>query len=129
MKTLIQSLKRLVSKALGVFPTAVPTGTEEFHAWADSIIDTYPLPTADVDSIKYALATMVMHLGPTQAYKSKLYFALALRAGAAKQIAGGVFSEIRERHQKAQAAAAKAAEQKPEATQLKAVASLEPVQN
>lgn len=125
MKTLFASLKKLGNQFLGLFPTAIPTGTAEFDAWAQFIMDNYKMPTADVDSIKYALATMVMHLGPTVAYKPRYYFALALRASAAKQVAGGVFMEIKTRHQ---AAAAKASEPKSEATTLKAVASLEPVQ-
>lgn len=126
MKNLISSLKRLVRQALGLLPSPVPTGMGEFDIWATSIVNTYKMPTQDVDSIKYALATMIMHSGPTEAYKSKFHFALALNASAAKQVAGGVFREIKDRHD----AAVKAAAQKQnEATQLKAVASLEPVQN
>lgn len=114
------SIKRLVNKVMGALPSPIPTGTTEFHAWADSIASTYTLPTADTDSIRYALATMIMHLGPTVAYKPKLYFVFALRAAASKQIAGGVFTEIKQK----QIAAAKAKES--EATQPQAVASLEP---
>lgn len=125
MKTLLASIKKLGRQFLGLFPTAIPTGTAEFEVWAESIMSTYYMPTQDKDSIKWALATMIMHQGPTTAFKPKVFFALALRAGAAKQIANGVFYEIKTRHD----AAAKASETKNEATQLKAVASLEPVQN
>lgn len=126
MNNLILTLKKLLRKVLGCIPSPVPTGMAEFNTWADSIINTYKMPTQDMDSIKYALATMIMHSGPTDAYKPKLHFALALNASAAKQVAGSVFREIKERHD----ASVKAAAQKQnEATQLKAVASLEPVQN
>jgi hypothetical protein len=92
----------------GFFPTPLPTGVKAFEAWADQIQDTYSLPTEDRDSIHYALATMIMHLGPTQAYKPNWYFVLAIRAGCAKQVAGATFQEIKLR-QKALAEAAEAA--------------------
>lgn len=85
----------------GIFPSPIPTGMTEFNAWVDSLIAIYTLPTADRDSIVFAVASMIMHLGPTTAYKPKLYFVLALRSGAAKQIAHGAFSEIKMRQQAA----------------------------
>ena len=79
------------------FPSRVPQGVEEHTAWATSIIEDYGFP--ENDSVRFALATMVMHLGPTAAYRSKFYFALLVKAGAAKQVASQVFHDIKARQQ------------------------------
>ncbi|CAM6005203.1 unnamed protein product [Sphagnum balticum] len=81
-------------------------GMAAFETWAKSIIDTYGFP--DNDSIRFALATMIMHSGPTDAYRPKRYFALCVKAGMAKQIASAQFTAIKERQQ----AAAKAEQDK-----------------
>lgn len=94
MNTVNNKIKRIMNQIKGLIPTAVPVGMSEFQTWADSILDTYPLP-ADSDSIKFSLATVIMHLGPTAAYRSKFYFFLVLRAGMAKQVAGAVFQDIK----------------------------------
>jgi hypothetical protein len=72
----------------------------EFKEWSDSLIETYPLPTTDKDSLIFGLSAMIMRLGPTEAYKSKYWFVLSLRAAIAKQIAGANFAEVKERQQK-----------------------------
>ncbi len=94
-------LVRLLRQIAALVPSKLPTGVLEFDTWSESFFKTYDLPTQDKDSVKYALATMIMHSGPTTAYKSKLYFYLALSAGAAKQVAGSVFYEIKEAQKKA----------------------------
>lgn len=105
MKQALTKVKRFFRQLRGLFPEPVPTGMAQFNNWADSLVDTYWLPTADQDSIRFALASMIMHLGPSAAYKSKRYFVVTLRAAAAKQVAGAVFYEIKEK-QKAAAATA-----------------------
>lgn len=107
---------RLAKQFLGLFPSALPTGVTAFHAWADDIRNTYDLPTQDEASIKFTLSTIIMHLGPQVAHKPKYYFVLTLRASAAKQIAGQVFTDIK----------TKAAE---EAHQAKAAAEAREVEN
>ncbi len=89
-----------------------------FDTWADDIAATYALPTQDRDSIRFALATIIMHLDQATAFRSKWYFVLMLRSSAAKQVAGGVFHEIKTKQQAAQAAAQQAA-----ATAIPVVAS------
>jgi hypothetical protein len=110
MNTLLRKLKKLGRLIAGLFPTAIPVGMTEFEQWAQSIEDTYRLPTNNKDSIRFSLATSIMHLGPTAAYKPKLYFALVLKAGAAKQIAGATFQDIKQRQQQAAANQAKPSE-------------------
>ena len=108
MKTRLLKIKRFIRQVRGLFPQSLPTGIDEFNSWATDIAATYQLPTENLDSIRYTLATIIMHLGQTAAYKSKWYFVLTLRSGAAKQIAGGIFYEIKTKQQAAQAAEAAA---------------------
>lgn len=102
-------MKRLVNQFLGLFPSRLPSGMAQFDAWVDSIIATYPMPTMDRDSLVNGIAATIMRLGPTEAWKSKVYFALIIQAGASKQIAGAQFTLLREK----QKAAELAAQQKP----------------
>ncbi len=98
MNDTLLKIKRLTRQLAGLFPSAVPVGVQEFEEWASSIINTYPIP-ADEDSIKFALATMVLHSGPTSAYVPKFKYFLMLRAGMAKQVAGAVFQDIKTKQQ------------------------------
>ncbi len=113
MKTVTQKLKKFANKIRFLFPSKLPQGMSEFEPWADSIIETYDLPTSDRDSILFVLATLIMHLGPTADRKPKHYFAVSIGAGAAKQVASGQFQAIKARQEEARkAAAAKAAAEK-----------------
>ena len=92
-------MKRLFKVIRAYFPSALPNGLSAFNTWADSFSDTYEMPTADQDSIRWALSTTIMHLGPQVAYKSKFYFFLTIKAGAAKQVASQAFTTIKETQQ------------------------------
>lgn len=105
----MNKMKTLLNLFLALFPTKLPQGMSEFDTWADSLIAIANFPTSDSDSIKYALATMIMHTGSTTAYKPKMYFIMAIKAGAAKQVASGVFQQIKHRQAEAQKKAAEAA--------------------
>lgn len=103
MNNAIKKVVKFFNQIRGLFPSPLPVGVKEFDTWAESIASTYKMPTDIMDSIKFTLATLIMHSGPTTAYKSKFYFVLAIRASAAKQIAGNAFREIKERNQPAPA--------------------------
>lgn len=132
MNTLLQKTKLLFRQLRGFFPSPVPQGMTEFEDWAKSIVDTYPIG-ADFDSVRFALSAMIINSGPQAAYRSKFAFFLMLRAGMAKQIAGAVFQDIKQRQQaqKAAALAAEKARQLAEATANSQVVSdvLQPLQN
>ena len=104
----MNTLKRLINQVKGLFPSPLPQGLPRFHQWAKEIADTYDMPTEDQRSITYALATMVVHLGPAVHKRAKYTFAKELRASAAKQVAGSAFAELK--HQQQEEAAKKAAE-------------------
>lgn len=103
-------IKRLFKRLLGYLPSKIPVGATEFQVWVDSFFETYDLPTEHRDSISLVLATTIIHnLGPQALYKPKYYFYLTIMSGAAKQVAGAAFYDIKTRQQQAQEAAAKAA--------------------
>lgn len=103
----IKSIKRYCLLALALLPSRVPQGRTEFESWASSIISLYGFP--DNDSVRFALATMIMHDGPTAAYRPKFRYALMIKAGASKQVASAVFQDIKLRQAEAIKAAAEAA--------------------
>lgn len=109
MINILNSIKRLLRQVAGLVPTALPMGVPAFNAWSNDIMSTYDMPTQDVESIRFALASIIQHLGQTTAYKPKVYFALTLKAGAAKQVAGSIFYEIKTNQQKRLAEATAAA--------------------
>ncbi len=114
----LERLKRLARQVAGFFPSRLPNGMAEFDAWVDYLQSTYSLPTSDRDSLVFMLGSMIMHGGPSDAYKSKFHFVVAIRAAAAKQIAGAAFHAVKEKHKAAELAAKTA-----EATALPGVAS------
>jgi hypothetical protein len=87
-------LKTLFKKVLYAFPSPVPQGGTEFEKWAQSIIDVYQ-PPMEKRSVRFALCAMLMRLDPTEAYKSKRFFALCLHKGAAAQVAAYKMEEIK----------------------------------
>lgn len=75
-------------------PRPLPVGAGEFDTWADRIVSGACLP-ADPDSQKFAIASMVLHLGPTESHKEDAYFIHSLRKSAANQVAHAKMEEIR----------------------------------
>lgn len=124
MANLIKKIKWFYQYFRGFFPSLLPVGKQEFEAWIQSFLDTYDLPTKNLDSIKFTLTTMVIHLGPQDDRRSKYFFFKSIRAAAAKQLCGAEFHDLKLRQRAAQEEAAKQAE----ATALKANESVQSVQ-
>lgn len=103
MIKIVNVIRKVWLFVAATIPTQIPIGMTDFQKWSDSIVELSGLP--DNDSVRFGLAATVLHLGPTAAFKPRLYFALVLRAGAAKQVAGQVFQDIKQRQQTQQAAA------------------------
>lgn len=74
---------------------ALPMGRAEFEAWSDRIISG-ALVAADARSLKFALANMILHLGPTEDHKEDIYFIKHLRKVSVNQVADAIANEIRE---------------------------------
>lgn len=94
---LIKSLRTYIQKLLDFVPTRLPNGVTEFETWCQSLIDTYGFP--DNDSVRFMFAAMIMHLGQTDAYKPKRFFALSGYAAASKEIAKDRMITIKEAHE------------------------------
>lgn len=99
-------VKRILSFVRGFFPSQLPVGLESFHKWADSIFDTYNIPNGS--TYRHALASMIMHLGPTTHRKSKWFFVASIRKAQANEVAFDVIQTIKEEDQKKREEEAKA---------------------
>ncbi len=73
----------------------LPIGRTQFEEWSDRIIAGAQVE-ASSRSLKQALAHMLMHLSPTEAFREDAYFMLQLRNGAVKQTAHMMVQEIQE---------------------------------
>jgi len=74
-------------------PSKLPITLADHDTWAISILKTAKLP--DNDSFRHALATMVMHLGPTTVWKAKMFFILSLQKAIANEIAYNVMQDLK----------------------------------
>jgi hypothetical protein len=94
----------------------LPTGMTEFDEWSDRIISGTLLP-ATPNSQKFALATMLMHLGPTVDHECDAYFIKSLRKSAINQIAHAKMQELKAQESaRLQAEAASKAAENPAVT-------------
>lgn len=86
-------------------PRPLPMGRKEFDEWSERCISGAILPTAHlpdkeaellIESQKFALANMLMHLGPTESHKPDAFFIHSLRKFAVNQVADTVRKELHE---------------------------------
>lgn len=98
----LSSTPREVISAQLMEPRELPMGVTEFHDWADRLIGGALIPGGEVDpkafvdSQKFALANMLMHLGPTESHKPDAFFIHSLRKFAVNQVADAVRIELRD---------------------------------
>lgn len=83
----------------------LPVGMAEFETWSEALIEQCT-GLADPESIKYVLATAIIHGPPDKDRFPDSYFLARIRKAAANQIASQVFQNIKQ----AQEARIKAAE-------------------
>ncbi len=82
-------------------PRPLPMGRQEFEEWSDRIIAGALLPPTKedpqvfIDSQKAVLASMILHLGPTESHKPDAYFIHSLRKAAVNQVAHTIGEELR----------------------------------
>lgn len=81
-------------------PRPLPMGRKDFEEWSDRIVSGAVIPCSETDknifieSQKYALANMLLHLGPTESHKPDAYFIHSLRKFAINQVADTVRREL-----------------------------------
>lgn len=80
----------------------LPMGRKEFEEWSERIISGAILPGGAEDpqvfleTQKFALANMLMHLGPTESHKPDAFFIHSLRKFAINQVADTIRKELHE---------------------------------
>ena len=77
----------------------LPIGRTQFHEWSDRII-AGAMVDASTRSQKFALAEMILHLQPTEAFKDDAHFILKLRKGAVNETVVAMMKEIKEEQEK-----------------------------
>jgi hypothetical protein len=85
MKKLKADTKRILGLFLGWFPHKLPVGAQELQDFTTWVLATYRLP--DLISYRNALATMILHLGPTTCRKPPRFFAICIRKAMSNQVA------------------------------------------
>lgn len=76
-------------------PRPLPMGRKEFDQWINRILSGSLLPCTDRESMEFALATMLMHLGPQESHKPDAFFIHSLRKSAVNQVAHARMQEIK----------------------------------
>lgn len=100
-------VKRYFRLFLGLFPRRLPIGQSELNQFCADIFGLYVIP--DLPSYRLAIATMIMHLGPQEAYKAPFWFFRSIRAAQAKEVAYQVVADDREARNKEERIAKQAA--------------------
>lgn len=87
-------------------PRPLPMGRTDFDEWSNRIISGALVPHDQEqeeifqESQKFALATMLLHIGPTESHKPDAYFIHGLRVAAIKQVGHSMMLEIKEAQKK-----------------------------
>lgn len=89
----------------------LPTGVSEFNKLIDDLKAAYDLPTKDDASIKFAVASVIMHTGPLEHTISLEDLYKTLVSAAAKQVAHSIFRETKLAQEAAQKAEAEKKQQ------------------
>lgn len=107
----VRMLKKILNKFLSYLPTPLPMGMTAYLEWSKSIADLLGPITSIESDLHFCISAEVIRLGPSVWCVSKHYFVRRVRAGVAKQIAGAVFTDIKEKDKQLKAAeAARSAE-------------------
>lgn len=110
---MLQKLLYLIKYIKSYLPSKLPVSIDAYHKWAEEIIFLCG-KYADERSMKFAIATMVMHAESHASSISQQWFVKRLRKSAANQVASQVFIDIK-------------TQQQAEATAQKAVVDVQPL--
>jgi len=75
-------------------PRPLPMNSDEFHIWAKRIISGALVPRATVESQKWVLANLLLHVDSTQSFKPDAFFIHSLRKNAVNETAIFVRDQI-----------------------------------
>jgi hypothetical protein len=108
-------MKRLILILLSRFPRKLPAGMTEFEAFIERIVTQTGL-IADIDSMKFALSSILIHADSKHGALPDKYFTDRLIKSAANQVASQIFQDVKQKQ-------AEAAKQPAEATASPTVTS------
>jgi len=91
---MIKKLNMILKRLLSHLPTKLPVGMTAFDKFANDIIELSG-PYADADSMKFAIASQIIHLDARRASVPKNLIVKSLRKSAANQVASQVFQDIK----------------------------------
>ncbi len=100
----MKTVRLLILRLFSYFPTKIPVGMTAYLVWSDSIVELIG-PIANKSDLEFCIAAEVLRVKPDACSAPKNYFVKRVRAGAAKQIAGAVFTRIKEEQMAVQKAA------------------------
>lgn len=102
MLTVAPEVQQLVDQMKEKRP--LPMTMDAMDAWADNLINGACIPKDPSmdeelhrDSLKFALYTMIINIGPTEDHECDGFFIKKLRKGAINQLAEGRMRELRDR--------------------------------
>lgn len=87
-------MKRIITLLLSYIPRALPVGMSEFETWANRIINQNG-KFADELSMRFALASILIHADSRYGALPDKYFSDRLRKSAANQVASQVFQDVK----------------------------------
>lgn len=90
-------MKQLMKWYKHFIPQQLPIGMTAFEKWSDEILTNYDFPKND--SMKFTLATMIMHMDQTWSHVPYRTFERRIKKAMANQVAGAVFQEVKLRQQ------------------------------
>jgi len=93
-RQLLSKPRQLLKKLLSYLPSKLPTGKTQFDAFAADLIALSDFQV-DETSMRFAIASMLIHAPSDSGSLSKNYFVKRLRKSAANQVASQVFQDIK----------------------------------
>jgi len=76
-------------------PRPLPMGQKEFDEWSTRILSGALIPCTEPDTLKFALSSMLMQLGPHETHKPDGYFISKLRKAATNEVAAAQMRRIK----------------------------------
>lgn len=89
-------MKRIINLLLSSIPRALPVGMTQFETWAERIMSQTG-KFADENSMKFALASILIHADAKHGALPDKYFTDRLRKSAANQVASQVFQDVKQK--------------------------------
>lgn len=88
-----RKIQRAFQLIRSYFPSALPQGSEEFDAYASKLLELYSLPQKD--TYRHAIASMIMHLGPTTHRIPMRYFAISIFKAMSNEVAYSKIQDLK----------------------------------